>query len=288
MADSKSSELDKSLLETILEGTASETGEEFLAALVRSLAKALRVDAAWVTEYFPAQQRLRALSFWYRNDHVLEYEYDLRGTPCASVLQQKCLVRYPENVIQLFPDDPDLTKMQAVGYMGIPILDESSDILGHLAVLDSQPMPPDPQLEAVFRIFAVRAAAELRRLRAESRTRESELRFSRLFESAMDAIVELDDTFRICKANRATLDALGIGEQDAAGLSFLEFLTESSAEKLQKLTRSLEKSPSSRVWVPAGFEVLRTDGTAFPAEASLARFEVGRDTHFTLILRNIH
>ena len=46
--------------------------------------------------------------------------------------------------------------------------------ISHLAVIDSKPLPDDPQLEAVFRIFAVRASAEVRRIRAESSVRESE------------------------------------------------------------------------------------------------------------------
>ena len=77
--------------------------------------------------------------------------------------------------------------LNAVAYMGMPFLDENGSVLGHLAVIDSKPLPDDPELEAVFRIFAVRASAELRRIRAESAIRESEDRFSRLFESAMDA-----------------------------------------------------------------------------------------------------
>ena len=42
-------------------------------------------------------------------------------------------------------------------------------VLGHLAAIDSKPMPYQPRAEWVFRIFAERAAAELRRLRADAR-----------------------------------------------------------------------------------------------------------------------
>jgi GAF domain-containing protein len=41
-------------------------------------------------------------------------------------------------------------------------------ILGNLAVLDTRPLPCEPRSEALMRIFAARAAAELLRLRAES------------------------------------------------------------------------------------------------------------------------
>ena len=285
--DIQESEVDRTLLETIVEGTASETGEAFMAALVRSLARALRVDGAWVTEYLEPQKRLRALSFWFRDHYVADYQYDIKGSPCEAALAQRGLVCYPENVIQLFPSDPDLPGLNAVAYMGIPFVDEDGSILGHLAVLDSKPFPGDPHLEAVFRIFAVRASAELRRMRAELRVRMSEERFSRLFESALDAIIELDEGFRICRANHSALDAFGVEEPEATGSSLLQFLTSESADKLRALTRDLTASSKSSLWVPGGFDALRADGVAFPAEASLSRFQFGDDVRFTLILRNI-
>ena len=51
-------------LRSIVAGTATETGERFFAALVESLAKALRTHAAWVTEYLPETRRLRAHALW--------------------------------------------------------------------------------------------------------------------------------------------------------------------------------------------------------------------------------
>ena len=288
MSKVQKSGADQTLLETLLEGTAAETGEQFLAALVRSLARALRVDGAWVTEYLPGPKRLRALSFWLHDHYVPDYEYDIPGTPCEAVLEQKCLVRYPENVTQLFPCDIDLKAFHAVGYMGIPFLDDQGCVLGHLAVLNTKPVPGDPQLEAVFRLFAVRASAELRRIHAESRTRESEERFSRLFESAMDAIVELGPTFTICRANRSALDTFGIGEQDANGRPFFQFLTKDSADKLRSLIRSLDDSSQACLWISGGLDGRRADGTMFPAEASLSRFQLGDERRYTLILRNVH
>jgi PAS domain S-box-containing protein len=280
-------EMDRTLLETILEGTASTTGQEFLTALVHSLAQALRVDGAWVTEYLQEPNRLRAYSFWLRDHYVPEYEYDVYGTPCEAALQHKGLVHFPENVIQLFPLDPDLAPLNAVGYMGMPILDTDEKILGHLAVLDSKPLPEDPQLEAVFRLFALKASAELRRLRAESRVRLSEERFSGLFQSAMDAIVELDEAFNICRANPSAVKTFGMNAGEAEAQSFLRFLTPGSAKKLRMLIRNLGSNAPQSVWVAGGLEGLRSDGVTFPAEASLSRFQVQREFHFTLILRDI-
>ena len=46
----------------ILEGTATETGERFFAALVENLAKALNTYSSWVTEYIEESRKLRALT----------------------------------------------------------------------------------------------------------------------------------------------------------------------------------------------------------------------------------
>ena len=63
-----------------------------------------------------------------------------------------------------------------------------------------------------------------------------------------------------------------------------------SARKLERLATELASHPGSSqsMWVPGGLSARCCDGTDFPAEASLSRFEIRRKTFYTLILRNIH
>ncbi len=53
-------------LRSIVEGTATQTGEQFFASLVENLAKVLGTHGAWVTEYLEEPRRLRALALWLR------------------------------------------------------------------------------------------------------------------------------------------------------------------------------------------------------------------------------
>src|SRR6185369_4770399 len=182
-------------LRLITEGTAAETGPGFYSALVKALAAALNTDGAWVTEYLEEAGRLRALAFILNGEWITDYEYAIPGTPCETVVKERRLVHIPADVAQLFPNDPDLTAFGAVSYMGVPLQNEDGTVLGHLAILDSKPLPPDPRLQSFFNIFAVRAAAEHRRLRAEAEVRERTEKLDRLIGSAMDAILELDYTF---------------------------------------------------------------------------------------------
>jgi PAS domain S-box-containing protein len=275
------------LIRYLLEGTSTETGQGFFRALVRSAAMAMDVAGVWITEYLPERKVLRSLAFWMNGGYIEDYEYKLTGTPCEVVIEQACLVHYPDRIIELFPDDADLTTLNAVSYAGVPLLRPDGTVLGHLSALDTKPMPLMPDLESVFRIFAARAAAELNRLRAESAIRESEGRFSRLFESAMDAIFELDDQFRILRANDSAASVFAFSANSLIDRKLPSLLTANSAQKLASVVQDLKTSGRHFAWVPRGFDAVRSDGSQFPAEASVSRFELAGQSRYSVILRNV-
>jgi PAS domain S-box-containing protein len=276
-------------LRTILEGTATETGDRFFAALVESLATALNTQGAWVTEYIAESRRLRARAFWMDGQWIEDYEYDIAGTPCEPVIEGARLVHHPDNVLELYPNDRDLKHFGAVSFMGVPLMDLDGRILGHLAVLDRRPMPEEPRALALFRIFAARAAAELQRLRAESEVREREAKLARLVDSAMDAIIEVDHNLRVTRVNPAAEKVFGCNAGQVVGQDFTGFLSDESVEKLANLMRDLDTRPEGQryLWIPGGLKALCAAGGTFSAEATLSRFEMRRETFHTLILRNV-
>jgi PAS domain S-box-containing protein len=281
---------EEAALRAILEGTATETGERFFSVLVENVAKALNTQGAWVTEYLKESRRLRSLAFWWGGQWVHGYEYPIAGTPCEPVIHEARLVHIPENVIALYPGDNDLKKFSAVSYMGVPLMDVDGAILGHLAVLDTRPMPEEPRALALFRIFAARATAELQRLRAEAEVREREEKLSRLIDSAMDAVVELDHDLKLTRVNAAAEKLFGVAAPQAIGQDFTRFLAEESRATLSRLIQELGSRPGGQrhLWIPSGLHARRADGEAFPAEASLSRFEMHRQVFYALILRNVH
>src|SRR5262244_1417776 len=218
----------ETLIRHLLEGTSSQTGEEFFQALVRAAAQALGVAGVWVTEYLPEQRILRSLSFWLNGDFIKHFEYKIDGTPCEVVVEQARVVHYPDRIIELFPNDPDLVAFNAVSFLGVPFLKSDGSVLGHLAALDTKPMKLDPELESAFCIFAARAGAEFNRIRAEGKIRESEQRFSGLFESAMDAIFELDEDFVIQRTNGSAASLFASPGCVLANQNVSEFLCSAS------------------------------------------------------------
>ena len=159
-------------LRKILEGTASHTGKEFFQALVKNLAEALGTRGAWVTEYLQEKDTLHALAFWLDGKFVEDYELQIPGSPCERVLRQKQMVHVPDKLLELYPRDPDIASLDAVSYLGTPLLDPEGTLLGHLAVLGTRPMPNEASNVDLFNIFANRATSELQRLNAETRLQE--------------------------------------------------------------------------------------------------------------------
>ena len=151
---------------SLVVNTSSSTGNDFFPSFIRHVALALHVRYAFITECI-SEQRVRTLAFWNRDSFRKDFEFDIAGTPCLKVLQGETC-HYEKNVQQLFPLDTGLADWNAESYLGVPILDHAGRVIGHIAILDDQPMPHDPRAIDLVTIFAARAAAELRRQRAEA------------------------------------------------------------------------------------------------------------------------
>ena len=275
-------------LRAILEVTAPETGTRFFETLVRSLARALGTLGAWVTEYLPEHRKLRALAFWLDGRYV-EWERVIDGTPCERVLKEQRLLHIPEHVSLLYPGDADLRKFNISSYLGVPLKDAGDVIIGHLAVVDTRPLPRDERALSLFRIFADRAGAELSRLRADQGLREREEKLARIFGSAMDGVLELDRDLRIEQVNPAAAKAFGWRAEGAIGLPFDRQLEPADAAKLRSLMAELDRKPAgeSSAWIHGGLSSRRADGTPFPAEATLSAYDSGGRRRYALILRNV-
>jgi PAS domain S-box-containing protein len=217
-------------LHAVVEGTARGTGQEFFQSLVRHLAEAIDVPYAVVAEFPNAPPHVRTIAFWERDRLSDNFEYDFTGTPCAEIVRGG-LVHYPTGVSQRFPQATPLVERGIDSYMAVPFLDSAGDILGHLAVFDTRPMPAEPRRLSFFRIFAARATAERERLRAEERLRESEARYRDLYENAPSAYVIVGTDGRIVRVNRRVTELLGYPVDELVGASVHSIMADTPAGK---------------------------------------------------------
>lgn len=208
------------ILRQVAEGTAANVGEDFLQSLVLKLASVLRVRYAFVSEFAGSRSRVRTLAFC-DGDHLGEnLEFDISGTPCEAVLNgQMCL--YERGIQGLFPRDKGLVRMHAEGYLAIPLTRKDGRSVGHLAILDDEPMMLDEKELSVFHIFANRARAEIDRLQAEKELRVVQARTSGILASAMDVIITIGRDRRITMFNQSAARVFRCSADWAVGQCFL-------------------------------------------------------------------
>ncbi len=212
-------------LRKIDEGTAATTGAEFFNSLVKSLAEALQTQYAFVSKFVEGTRpRVRTLAFWKGDGFLDNFEYDLPHTPCERVLAgEVCL--FPEKVQDLFPEHrEDLAKLGVESYLAIPVSDRSGTVMGHLAVMDTKPMHEDPRVLSVFKIFGVRAGAELERERMDAQIKENEERLRDLFDEAPIAYVYEGLDSKLLRVNRTGMKSLGITADQVEGLYGRDFV----------------------------------------------------------------
>ena len=272
----------------ILEQTSAETGQKYFEGLVQTLARLLNTCGAWVTEFYEDEQRLKALAFWMDGRWIENYETPIEGTPCETVIHSADLVHVPERLLELYPHARDAYAGGFVSYLGIPLKDSDGRILGHLAVVDRQPMPNEPKARALFQIFAERAGAELRRIQAEAAVRDREEKLSRVVNGAMDAIIELNSDLAVTLLNPAAETLLACESRRAVGLDFRDFLTPESAKRLDEFVHEVCGEERTSAWIGGGLEAVRVGGGKFSAEATLSCFCAAGENFFTLVLRNVN
>ncbi len=94
------------VLRSVVEGVEAETGEQFFYSLVRSMACALGVQYAFVSEWFMEQGRARTRAVWGRGKYHEKYEINLApGMPCQVALSGR-IAHHAARVSFLFPGQP--------------------------------------------------------------------------------------------------------------------------------------------------------------------------------------
>jgi PAS domain S-box-containing protein len=227
-------------LRMILEGTATTIGEHFFRALVKNLALALNTQSAWVTTFDAPRRQLQSLALWANGSMRKNIVIDIDDTPCEKVIKSTELVHYPDNLAQIYPA-ASTADFKPRSYLGVPLLDSHRQVIGNLAVMDSRPMPCESRAQAIIRIFAARASAELQRLRAEATLRRSEEKYRRIIETTGEGFLLMDKQSIIIDANQAFCRLVGLKRDEVLGRKPEDF----ASEEFQLFLSANQKALSS-------------------------------------------
>jgi GAF domain-containing protein len=120
-------------LRAIAEGTATVVGAEFFRSLAKSLATALGVDYAYISELGEDGQTFRSRAGWGKGQPLPPFDVPARG-PCETVLTRK-FVYHPSKLRELYPHVQLIQDIGVESYCGAPVVNSSGQVLGRLPKL---------------------------------------------------------------------------------------------------------------------------------------------------------
>ncbi|HSF75953.1 MAG TPA: PAS domain S-box protein, partial [Microcoleus sp.] len=118
---------------------------------------------------------------------------------------------------------------------------------------------------------------------------QSQARFAGILEIANDAIISVDRTQQITLFNQGAEKIFGYKTEEVLGQPLSLLLPEQFRNAHQQHIQQFAQSSGRARRMAERGEIFgrRQDGTQFPAEASISRLEIGDETIFTVILRDI-
>ena len=127
------------------------------------------------------------------------------------------------------------------------------------------------------------------RQEAEGQLLTSQLRLDGIIQSAMDAIITVDEEQKVVLFNKAAEAMFGCTTAEAIGHSLNRFIPQRFREAHREHIRSFGESGTSsrRMGALGTINGLRSNGEEFPLEASISHVLAQEKRYFTVILRDI-
>jgi PAS domain S-box-containing protein len=211
-------------LRDIAQGAPAAGGAAFFRALAKDLSKALDVQYAFLAE-FPDTQRstVHTVAVWAQGQVTENFTWEMVNSPGPHILHQNT-PSWVQEAQRHYPLDLLLAKWNINSLIGIPLLNSIGQSIGLIVAMDPGPLRNLQLAQSILGVFAVRAASELERKRAEEALRDNEERYRAIAEHAYDLIFEIQPNGSLLYLSPSCRDVLGYDLKKFRQYNFLDLL----------------------------------------------------------------
>ena len=234
--------IENGLLSLISDATSGLIGRDLMYELPKKLTMLLGMRYCFIAECTDeTKNRLRTIAFAEGEKILDNIEYNTNESACQMMMNGK------PYFIPACAQEHFKAAIGIEAYVGAPIISPSTgEILGHLAVTDSSPVTEEKNYTAILKVFALRIAAEMERMKAEKllqkkneeiQTRLKEIEFYHFtIENLREALFWISDDGFIWHVNNKTCELTGYSKEELLKMHVFD------------LNKSIDRSNWKDIW----------------------------------------
>ncbi len=158
------------LIKKIASNVSSSNSQDFFNDLVLSVSQSLDVQFTFIGLFENNKKSVETMSVGGGGKIIDNFSFSLSDTPSMKKIAEGATI-VVKNARSKFENDWFLKKLSIEGFMGTPMYDQQNQLLGVVVVLDTEPLKDVELLSEMLSLFAVRAGAEIQRVKAENRNK---------------------------------------------------------------------------------------------------------------------
>lgn len=223
-----------------LDASAGSEDVSFL-PILRLLVERLGADGGVLAEIEPDRPTHgHTLAAVLDGEILTDFQWEMAGTPAIGSRGRRAMVQ-ARGLLDVYPEDSWAAEERFESYVGTYLFDEYGGRVGVLGVYSRDPIESPAIVRGMVRLFAARIAPSLRHLRAERDLRESEERYSALFEDSHLPIMLVDPvSTQILDANNAACSFYGHTHEDLTTMSVMQINTLDPDDVRKEMERAVD------------------------------------------------
>ena len=198
--------------------------------------------------------------------------YQLESTVCLAVLKNGC-IHFDKGIRQHYPDDSNLVKLEAEGFVGVALKNDSGEVIGHVAIMDTKPISSTDFIASLLQLCSGRLVAEINKRKNKEFLFAQKEHYKKVFDNSLESKLVFNyKSDRIIEANDAACKLFMYSKEEFMGLNYehikpAKVSNKQTAEnQVRKNYEDLKKVGSVRTETLS----MKSDGTVFETEVALS------------------
>ncbi|MGE0567749.1 MAG: ATP-binding protein [Bacteroidia bacterium] len=179
-----------------------KTGLSFFSDLCQFFCRTLNVKYACIGRVSRKENTVYTLAFTEKDTIKDNFVFQIENTPTEKVINFEGF-SYNGNVQDVFKKDKTLRDFSIASYLGFPIVDENSDPIGIVSLMNDKQIENTAYCEEILGLVFTRISNEISRINFENKLQESEAFNKGVLSSLNSEIAVLDKNGNILMVNDA-------------------------------------------------------------------------------------